>query len=720
MGPRLDGSGIPSEGGAPPPTVAPGEQVTIFAVGLGAPEAPPEGGTLGAGLAPALPQRAYLDGVALAISSVQLSETSVGVYELTFQLPESAQPGGVLSWYSGNSGARALLGSRRAPEPVYIEATPDMATAAHLDMSALNPHAVAVSGALDIFGDFCYSDVHLLDFRRESVTAVEQCLLPSNPLAPAESDYWPFEAAKQTPVLAALAVPEGDPGEGQTNRLLLVDTASAEGVQIVTLEQGADRLQPAFGNNPQLRLHRSGGVGVALVSPAGEPAGEDSTPAPLPDPLEAEGRSVPLAQGASLPGSGGYRMRFLGPGPDSEATGPLAVLFDPLAKVAFQAPFPEGWAPISPPRRTNNQGVEVGNALGPAVAGPGSADSIFGVVRSTDGMQDGVIAFRVTLPEPPEQPPSGDSGPTLPEAFAVEVTVTPFPDGSFAANCHPLVRWLPVGLTGTLALVGAGEPFGQFASPRDNRICAGDRLILVDTESVSVRAVEASGPLDQSAKGALNSYLYFADGGRDVALRAPTSVHVFDGGSDSFSEIALPEGTGITLTNPLHVQQFAATGRIVALATGGPVRTNPRGITAAPFPGNRGLVIVDLPAGTATNLPLPDSARNLLPGPTQLFRRGRRTFGAQPTLGRAFAIARMRGGGPGNPAQSGLILWDLGTGTGAAVPLPENGHTVGFPVGQQAAQRAARLWDFRPGSGAISYGVLDSGGQLVAIGNLGP
>ena len=738
IGPQLVGTPAAEE--APGSvTVAAGEALTIFSVGLGPPEAPPENGDLGAGLSPANEQRAYLDGAPLEISSVQLSETSVGVYEMTFNVPEAAGAGGVLSWYSANIGARALLGENGTPEPRYLAVPDGVESPARLDLSELDPYGVALTGQLDVDGEFCYSGTNLLDFRTETATVLEHCLLPSYPLAPGQAQYRPFESSNGTTVLAALAVPQGDVGEAQTDLLVLIDTASGAGPEVVQLDEPVDRVQAAAGNNPALRLEKPNGAGFYLMSPEGELIGDVSGAVPLETPLDVNGRTTTIAQAVNLTGSGGYRMRFLGPGPDSESSGPAAVLFDPLARVVYEGAYPEGWVPLSPPRRVNNQGIEAGNSVSPALPDFSPSTSVFGIVRSSDGMRDAVVTFQVALPEP-EAAPSADAtdvpaeepsdapaeeeaGPTDPDSIPVDVSVTPFPEGSHAANCHPLVRWLPIPLTRTLALVGAREPFGEFARPQENELCVGDHLILFDVETGEVRTVEAPGSLEQGAKGTLNSYLYFADGDREVALEAPTKVHIFDGATETFSTVELPENAGISLGNPQQVQQLPGLNRIVALATGGPPRTNPRGLTLPPFPGNRGLMVIDLAEGAAQRLPLPEGFRNVQVGPNALFQQGRRTFGVVPLLGRAFAVGREQGGRPGNPPGSKLILWDLASGEGEPVPLPEGGSAVGYPTAGGGGAQARPLWDFSATSGTVTYGVLDSGaagGQVVSIGVLGP
>ena len=702
-----DGEGVMS------PADCPAGSVTIFATGLGAPETPPESGALGEGSAPGVSQRAYLDGTALEITSAQLSKSSVGVYEMTVNVPESDTTGGVLNWYSGNNGARARLGAGGAPTPRFMAVPETMESAVRLDLSDLDPYSVAVSGVLDTEGDFCYSNVHLLDFRKETSSIVEECLLPTFPLAPNEALYAPFVAPVGSSVIAALPVPLEETGEAQTNRLLLIDTASDASPRVVELEEGANRLQPGFGNSPLLRVERPGDLGTDLINTAGEVAGEATAPAPLPSPLEVDGRSVALAQPEFLPGTGGYRLRILGGAADSPQGDAIAAIFDPKAEVIFQSAFPDGWAPISPPRRVNFQGVEVGNSFAPVTTGFVPTRSFFALVRASDGTSDGVATISLSFPEP-----SAESDPPAPEPpVTAEIKVTPLPDGSFAANCHPQVRWLRVPMSGKIALVATREAVSEYAVPQENQVCTGDHLVLLDTASGSMETVPAPGLLDQAAKGAMNSYLFFADGDRDVALGAPRAVHVFDGASETFSKIEMPGQSGIDLMSAQRVQRLPQLNSIVAPATGGPPRTNRRGASVPPFLGNRGITVVDLAAGTARRLPLPEGFRSLQLGPNILFQQGRRTFGLIPLLGRAFAVVRQRGGGPGSPPGTRLVVWDVASRESEVMPMPEGGLHIGFPI---TPGGGAQLWDFSPRSGALSFGVLGEGGEALAIGVLGP
>lgn len=711
----------PASSSGPASSVDQGQTLAIFAAGLGQTDPPVASGALGAGATPVAEQRAYLGGLPVNVSSVALSADMVGVYKLEFEVPSLASPGDVFRWYSGDSGSAAVLGPGGPPTPRYMALSAELESPSRIDLSDLNPYFVAVSGPVDEL-DFCFRNVQLLDFRRDSATTLEPCVLPSYPHAPNQNAYRPFERSINSPVLAALAEPSGDPGEGLTNQMLVIDTAAGSSAQLVQLPQPADRLQSAAGSSRAMRLLRPGESTVySLVDTEGAEIDEVEGVAALPNPLEVNGMTVEVAQNTGF--GSGYRMRFLGPGPEAEGGRPIAVLFDRDANVIATAPFPDGWDPIAPPRRVNNQGIAQGNSLAATQNGFRGASSAFVLARASDGSGDAVVTFHAGLPE-------DRTGP-VPESVTLEASVTGFPAGAYAATCHTQVRWQRVALTSTLAVVANSQKLNEFAVPQQNQICAGDQLVLFDTVTSGIRAVAAPQPLDNAGKGVLGSYLYFADGAREIALQATQKIHIFDGVSETFSAVEFDEDVGILFNSFNSMQRFPGQARLVALATGGPTRTNPRGITQPPLAGNRGLLVLDLPNASAAHLALPDGFSRVVAVPNQLVvQQGLRTFGMFPLIGRAFAYAQKPNAGPGNPGGTGILTWEVATAEATEMPLPEDGFAVvrraggggGGPGGGGGGAAAARpyIWDWQPKGASFAYGVYNRGGDLIAIGVVGP
>ena len=718
----MDGPAPASSGSAS--SVDQGQTLTIFAAGLGQTDPPVASGALGAGATPVAAQRAYLGGLPVSVSSAALSADMVGVYKLEFEVPPLASPGEVFRWYSGNSGGAAVLGATGPPTPRYMALSAELESPSRIDLSDLNPYFVTVSGPVDEL-DFCFRNVQLLDFRRDSATTLEHCVLPSYPNGLSQNDYRPFERSTNSPVLAALAEPSGEISEGITDQLLLIDTAAGSNAQLVQLAQPVDRLVSGPGNSRNMRLLRPGeGTVYSVLDIEGAVIEEVEGQAALPNPLEVNGMAAQVAQGTQF--GNGYRMRFLGPGPEAEGGRPIAVLFDRDSNVIATAAFPDGWDPITPPRRVTAQGIAQGNSVAATEEGFRGASSAFVLARASDGSGDGVVTFHAGLPE--------DRNGPVPESVTVEASVTRFPPGVYAATCHNQVRWQQIELTRTLAVVASSQQMNEFASPQLNQICAGDQLVLFDTVNSGIRAVAAPEPLDNAGKGALGSYLYFADGTREVALQATQKIHIFDGVTEAFSTVEFGDDVGIlsNANNFNSMQGFPGQARLVAVATGGPTRTNPRGITQAPQAGNRGLLVIDLPNATVAHLALPDGFARVVvqPGQNQLIQQGLRTFGMFPLIGRAFAYAQKPNAGPGNPGETGILTWDVASGEATEMALPEDGFAVvrrvggggggGRGGGGVAAAALPYIWAWHPKSASFAYGVYNRGGDLIAIGVVGP
>lgn len=706
----------------PAEEVTPGATIALFAAGVGATEPAMATGSPGAeGESYSLlaPQRAYLGGMPVVDPIVEVSTELVGIFKLTFTVPENAWPTEGFRWNSGGQGASAVLGPVGPPHARYMSLPEGIESVSRIDMTDLNPHFVAVSGQIND-EEGCYPSAHLLDFRREATTVISDCILPSYPNAPnPQQAYRPFEAAVNSPALAALVVPpDEDIGDGITNRLLLIDGATGS-TETVILDRWVDRLQPDTQGRPNLRLEHPGGTGARdVVDIRGDPVGETSAVVPLPSPLEVDGLSRSVAQtGVNL--QGGYRVRILGPESPEEIASSKVILFDRSASVVGEAALPDGWAPIAPPRRINPQGVPVGGqSVAPAASGFPGDTSVYVVIRRTDGSQDGVLAVRIELPGDPEADPPGSP--------ALTVDAIPFPDGTFAASCTLQVRWQRIPLTRTLVIAAADTAHTENASPVNGQICTSDRLVLFQADSTAMEVIglpDDAARLDVATKGAVGGYLYFGDGARQVPLRVPRRLHVFDGGDKSFSEIELPEGVGITINN--LVQQMPANGRLVALATGGPLRTNNRtGAQRPQVAGNRGLLVIDLPQGSVTHLPLPDGYQRIIPGTGQMVNAQKRGFGVLPLVGRAVAAVRLPNAGPGAPGGSRIMTWDLETGEATEIAMPEGGFAVVRPVvqGQGGGGQGQGLgaWDFSPKTASFAFGVYDEGGNIMSIGVVGP
>lgn len=712
----------------PNAAIGAGSILRVFAAGLGDTEPALVSGAAGAQDTTyefAAAQRAFLGGIPVVDPSFGPSTELVGVSEMTFTVPDLAGSTEVFRWVSGGGGASGVMGPVGAPVARYMAVPEGISSAEVIQMTDLNPYYIAFGGNLDP-EQGCYPDVHLLDFRRETTTAISDCVFPSFPNNPNPAQYRPFEAATNSSVLAAMIAPDTAPVAGLSDQLLLVDSAAGT-TGTVAIPDGADRLQVGLGNSATLRLQRPESDSVesanAVVDLSGAVVDDAPDFAELPD--EVDGLSLNLAQG-NANFIGGYRVRFWGPASADGGVRPHAVLFDGDANVITKVAFPDGWDPIAPPRRRNPQGnFQGGLSLAPVTGGFAGVTTSYVGIRKSDGTQDGLMAVQLTLPDP-DSTTAEDAGDVESQPTAtMTVAAIEFGSGVYAANCVTQVRWLRIPATRTIAIVGSGEALTEFAEPRDGGICTGDRLVLFDTLTQEVRRVMVGEgeKLDVWLKGASNSYLYFGDGTRDVPYQASTKIHVFDGTSETFREIAFPSNAaetpsavGIPYNNQL-TQSVASQSLIVAMATSGPPRTNNQGVQLQPFPGNEGLLAVDLEAGTSTLLALPEGFQRveLGQGIFQLVQQGRRPFGVMPLIGRAFANARR----PGQPPSTRIVTWDVASGDATVVALPEDAHFTVRPVGPGLGQ-APFLWDLKAPSASFAFGVYNEGRELIGVAVVGP
>lgn len=710
-------TGVLLEAGA---AISPGSIIRVFASGVGETTPALTTGSAAADTAYAMnpPQRAFLGGLPVEILSVAPSTDLVGVYEMTFTVPRMAGPTEGYRWVSGNQGASGVLGPVSEPAARYMAVPAGVTSADRIQMSALNPYFASLSGSLD-GNQGCYPDVHLMDFRRDSVTTLAECLLPSWPNAPNPNvQHRPFETAPNSSVLAALVAPDAALAAGLSDELLVVDTAAGAS-QTIAIEGGAGRLQIGTGNSSTLRLERPAGEsGNVVVDLSGKIVGEDAgNAAALPSPLVVGDLRFNLAEGGNFPR--GHRFRILGPDSLADGLVPHAILFDADANAVAQVPFPDGWNPIEPPRRLNGNGDPVGPlSLAPVSGGFAGQTTAYVAARKSDRTRDGIVAFEIALPPPPD--------PDAPDAPAATATMTAaaieFPSGVFAANCTNAVRWLRVPATRSLAIVGSDQHLYDFAEPREGRLCAGDRVLLFDTESRELTQITPGDDvrLDAWLRGTVNSYLYFGDGAREVAYMASTRIHVIDAVTGDYREVAFPsdaEGTPVGIPyNNQQTQHLLSESKLVALATVGEPRVSGQGVLLQPFAGDAGLLVVDLESASATLLALPEGFERIEPGTFQLIRQGRRGFGLMPLVGRAVANVRRTGGGafPG----TGIVTWDLATGTPTVIALPDGAYSTVRPLGGPGA--APFLWDFKESSGAFAFGVYNEASALMGVAVVGP
>ena len=695
--------------------------VTVFATGLGLSDpAVPDGAVADAGVEYSLlrAQTAIFNGISASVIAGAPSSEQVGFFDLQFEVPERAGTSGVLRWLSGDAGGSVFLGQLGIPTPRYMAVPLAADAAARIDMTDLNPYFVALSGELDSARN-CYPGAQLLDLRRNRLTEVHDCLLPTVPASPGPgADLGPFVVPQDSALLAALPAPLVESGNGAAEQVLLIDS-DFDRTDRIPFEGGVSRLEPgSLIASRSLRVQQAGGSPntdrFVEVDLDGSTLAEGQVHGPLPVPLAVEGRMRAVAQNDT--NIDGYRLRFLGPDDGTDPAPPIAALFGPSGALVATADFPGGWLPIALPDSARAA------SIAPATTGFGGRGEVFVVVRRADGTRDGVAAFTFDMLASAKISEYAGVSAEMPVLTA---TATEFPMGAYAATCGPTVQWHRSAIARRLIIAGAGEAHDTYADPREGATCGSDRVLVFDPQELAVEQfmVPRAGRLDVAIQGEAAGYVYFGDADREVALEPTPRIFVFDAATSRFAGIDLPAGdddtvVGLPFDNWLTHAVASRDSRIVALATSGMAATDDQGNPVAPAPGNEGLLVVDLAARTSGILPLPEGYDRIVPGNRQLIDEGRPLFGLNQLVGRAWALVT-----DGDQPHGGnsVVTWDVYTGAPTPVAMPPGAISAARPAGVDGSQSDMPfLWDYQQNAAAFAFGVYGAGDQLIAIGVVGP
>lgn len=585
--------------------------VVLYGTGLGSVTEPIESGNAG----PANPlasasmiQRATVGGMPAKILFAGLIPNFVGLFQINLELPLLTDPGEVLSYFSDTFQANStLMGTNDAPLVKFMPLPEGSADSTRLFVSDLNGRFVALSGALDE-EEGCYQDVFVMDLRREKSAKIEDCVLPTNPNALNPNQLVPFIAENDTSILAALVAPAIDqiPEAGVSTQVLLLDGAD-DSITKVDLPSATHLLDRNGQQQPGLRLELAGG----------------STQPAL---INTQSREVVMGEGVvtfsvDVNGLTERNSQFVGFGDGFRAaavgddqfnpTQSVLVVVDAASQVLRQAPFPDGFLPFVPPRRTNRAGTPVGNSFAAAARGFEDSPMAYVLARSQDGMTDAIVGFN---------------------SETAETSVVPFPDGIAAASCTPALRIQRLNLTQRLAIPSASSRATEFANP-----CDATGLVLFTPADGSITNLPASGLMDAGQAGEVNDYIYANTADRDGNIS--TSLFVFDGVSDEFTEIVNLDGASGYLPGGQGAD-VPGLASIVLRAT-------------ATRPGDQGFLVFNLSSAQASHYPLPEGYTRIQ-APLGLLRANRKL------------IARgIREGG------SEFIVWDLATKASQVVPNPE-------------------------------------------------
>ena len=588
-----------------------GGVVILYGTGLGPVTEPVESGMSGpsAPLASAsMIQRATIGGMPAKILFAGLIPLFVGLFQINLEIPPLTDPGEAFSYFSDTFQANpTLMGANDAPLVKFMPLPAGSAGSTRLFVSDLNGRFVVLSGVLDE-EEGCYEDVFVMDLRREKSTKIEDCLLPTNPNALNANQLVPFVAENDTSILAALVAPPIDqiPEAGVSKQVLLLDGAG-DSMTKVDLPVATNRLSTNGQQQPGLRL---------------ELAGEPAQPALI----NTQSREVVMGEGqipfsVDVNGLTERNSQFVGLGDGVRAaavgddqfnpTQSVLVVVDAASQVLRQAAFPEGFLPFIPPRRINRMGAPAGNSFAAAVRGFEGSPMAYMLARGPDGTTDAIVGF------------NSETG---------ETSVVPFPDGVFPASCTPGLRIQRLNLTQRLAIPSSSSRATEFSNP-----CDATGLVLFTPADGSITNLAANGLMDAGQTGEVNDYVYASTADRDGNIL--TSLFVFDGVADKFSEITNLDGaSGFSPAG--QGADVPGLASIVLRAT-------------ATRPGDQGFLVFNLSNGQASHYALPEGYTRLL-APLGLLRANRKLIGRG-----------IRGGA------SEFIVWDLATKASQVVPNPE-------------------------------------------------
>ncbi|MBI3683384.1 MAG: IPT/TIG domain-containing protein [Acidobacteria bacterium] len=616
-----------------------GRRITFQASGLGITEPRLNTGEAAPGDPPVRP-RQPVDvhvGGARVEADVRASDKRVGEFDITIELPDSAQPGDLVTVDAQNRLANlATWRLASAPEVIFVPMPQGAPELRALSGSDLRGGFFLASGARR--DDGCWPSV-LFDLRAKKATNVGECLTAANRNAPSPAVPTPNGA----PLAALVGPPQGELPQGVSNKVVVYSPAKAEALS-VELPAAAIGLVGADSSNfaavlggtpPQVAMidTTSGEVRVQTGGPGGGGGGAGGAPGVAINPATLRidlggGIDQILAPPVNL-GQGQIAV-IVGDDENNPKKAKVAILNN-QGEVTGSRDFPESWVPLVTPLPPQGPGVPGGGpgGLPGGVAGPAIRNRVsfyfdaqtrtfYVLSRKADDSAHGLTAFG-----------------------ANDVKPIPTPDKWFIAGCAPNAQVLSIETTRRIALLGSTTAERDF-----KQACPANAFLVLDLAAQQFTAVElpGQGQVNVSAR---------ADDMNDFLLAANTAgdtVFALDGVTLTTYRFDLPQGVvGFNnLVTAPNIELAIATGR-------------------SRQAGDAGFLIFDIERVETRQLLLPDGFATaqligLLPATRKLVARGTRT---------------------GNTGTQYLI-YDLLTGE---VFLPDNPPGVAF-VGNVPAQQA--------------------------------
>jgi len=667
-----------------------GNTVKLRVIGLGqtdpviAPGAAPDAETAAS---PRATIRASVGGTAAPVTA-KLAPEKPGEFDVTVELPATAQDGEVISLYAGNAtGNRVTYKSQAEPKVDFIRLPEDATNLRAMTASDLRPGFAVLAGARG--EDGCWPS-YLVDADKKTAAKLDGCYTAVAAQLPS-----PFTRTNEGAALAALVgPPDGDVQTGISNKVAILNPGS-EAMQ-VELSGKAITLNPAPNGTMNAIL---GGqtLRVAQINTTTGEVTEGGAPG---------GGGVP---GGGGQGGGGINLANLqvdfGDGVKEVVTPPTniqqgqqaVVAVDSLDKVtsakfglinAQFAPissvaFPDGWLPLMAPVPTagpGGGGVPGGPGI-PGVPGGGPVNNRFRVAFSWDpALRQYYVIARA-------KDDSRDAFIRFPVAAGQEPQVIAFPQGVFASSCVQQIRIFNLELSRSISVATSRVAETTVKNP-----CGATAFRTLDLTNRTLADASLPGTGEISIVGQavneVNDYIYGSNTDPGRQNRAD-SMYVFDGVTASSFRMDLPPEVA-TFAN---VTPFPPMGILFAQATSRVV-------------GDAGIVIFDLENASARLLPTPAGFAavqplTIFPATRKLIARGTRT----------------------EPAGSQILIYDLSSGDLRIVGNPEGVSWMGAvpnvpgPPGQPpnpAAQQPA-LQNVNPKSNAVTVVGFDAQRRPVGV-----
>jgi len=669
-------------GGFGPAGTLSNNTLTLRVAGLGQTDPVTAPGALPAADNPASPRaaiRANVGGMNAPVSA-RLSSEIAGEFEVSIELPPTAQDGDVVNLFAGNNaGNRVTLKTRNAPKVEYLPLPAGTNNLRALTASDLRPGYLVLAGVRG--EDGCYPSI-LVDFDAKKAEPIPGCHI-----AAAAQIQTPFTAGTDGNALAALLGPaEGEAATGISSKVTILVPAAEP--RAVDLPGKASTVNPAPGGNFNALIPGTP-IRLAIIDPdtgevtegaVGVPGGGGGGA------ININNLQIDLGDGVKelvTPPTGIGQNQQAIVGVDSLETVAKAkfAIINPQGQPQITVDFPEGWLPLlAPAQQAPGQGgggipgglpgglpgggAAMVNRFRAAVQLDNATRQYYVLVRATDKSKDGFIRF--------------------PLAAGQELQVIPFSEGKFAASCTNQIRTFSLELARRLAVPTSPTPENLIRTA-----CGAAGFLTLDFSNRQISEITLPGQgqfnITGNAANDVNDYVYGANTDPGQQNRSDT-LYVFDGVTSSAFRLDLPP----EVSSFANVNAFPPMGILYAQATARAI-------------GDAGIVIFDLENASTRLLPTPAGFTSvqpltILPATRKLVARGAKI----------------------EPAGTQILIYDLLSGDLQIVANPDGVAFVGaLPnvPGQpgQPAQQQPALQNVNPKSNAITVVGFDAQRRPVGV-----